>query len=155
MQVDRGLYALPDTWEDPFLVAQHRFTKGTFSDETALYLHGLTDRAPFTLTMTFPRSYNATTARQAGIVCRSCADDVLSLGACEVATQYGNLVRAYDAERALCDLVRGQAVIDAQVIAPAMRKYAASKERNPMKLVDYARRLGVELKIRQYLEALL
>lgn len=155
VRIDRGLYALPDTWEDPLLVAQHRFGKGTFSDETALYLHGMTDRTPFALTMTFPRSYNAKAARDAGIVCRTCADEVLNLGACEVRTQHGNSVRAYDVERTLCDLVRAQKVVDSQVVAPAMRAYVAMRDRDPMKLVEYARELGVEAKIRGYLEALL
>ena len=36
-----------------------------------------------------------------------------------------------------------------------MRKYAASRDRDPVKLLGYARRLGVEKKIRNYLEALL
>ena len=47
VQVGRGLYALPETWEDPYFVAQHRFSRGVFSDDTALFLHGMTDRAPF------------------------------------------------------------------------------------------------------------
>ena len=95
VQVARGLYALPETWEDPYLVAQHRFARGVFSDDTALFLHGMTDRAPFSLTMTFPRGYNATPAREAGIVCRTCADDVLDLGITELTTQHGNVVRAW------------------------------------------------------------
>lgn len=28
VQVARGLYALPDTWEDPLFVLQHRFARG-------------------------------------------------------------------------------------------------------------------------------
>ena len=104
----RGLYALPETWEDSYLVAQHRFARGVFSDDTALFLHGMTDRAPFFLTMTFPRSYNATPVREAGIVCRTCADEVLELGLVELTTQHSNIVRAYDLERTLCDLVRDQ-----------------------------------------------
>nr|WP_076389179.1 type IV toxin-antitoxin system AbiEi family antitoxin domain-containing protein [Vaginimicrobium propionicum] len=155
MQVDRGLYALPETWEDPFYVAQHRFSRGVFSDDSALFLHGMTDRAPFSFTMTFPRSYNATAARAAQIVCRSCADDVLDLGLSEAVTVYGNTVKAYNLERTLCDLVRGQRVVDSQVFTPAMRTYMKSPERNPTKLVDYARRLNVERKIRTYLEVLL
>lgn len=155
VKVGRGLYALPDTWEDELYIAQHRFAKGTFSDETALYLHGMTDRAPFSLTMTFPRSYNAKSARETGIVCRTCADDVLDLGRCETRTQYGNVVRAYDVERTLCDIVRGQKVVDSQVVVPAMRAYAASKNRNVAKLMGYARRLGVESKVRGYMEVLL
>lgn len=155
VQVDRGLYALPETWEDPFLVAQHRFARGIFSDETALYLHGMTDRVPFFLTMTFPRSYNKTRAKEAGVICRSCADEALGLGIVRVRTAYGNLVRAYDLERTLCDLVRGQRVIDDQVVTPAMRAYARRSDRDPVKLNDYARQLGVEGKVRTYMKVLL
>lgn len=155
VQVGRGLYALPDTWEDELYITQHRFARGIFSDETALYLHGMTDRAPFSITMTFPRSYNAKSAREAGIVCRTCADGVLSLGRCEARTQYGNAVVAYDIERTLCDIVRGQRVVDSQVVVPAMRAYAASRGRDMLKLMGYARKLGVEPKIRDYMEVLL
>ena len=155
VQVDRGLYALPDVWEDPYLIAQHRFSRGVFSDDTALFLHGMTDRAPFSLTMTFPRSYNATGAREAGITCRTCADEVLDLGLTEIVTSHGNTVRAYDPERTLCDLVRGQRVVDTQLVVPAMRAYARRADRDPAKLVGYARRLSVEKKIRTYLEVFL
>lgn len=155
VQVGRGLYALPDVWEDPLYVAQHRFSRGVFSDDTALFLHGMTDRAPFAPTMTFPRSYNATAARAAGIICRTCADNALGLGLCSIRTEYGNMVRAYDVERTLCDLIRGQGTPDAQLVAPAMRAYVRSEGCDPMKLVAYARSLGVEPKIRSYLEVLL
>ena len=155
VQVARGLYALPETWEDPYLVAQHRFARGVFSDDTALFLHGMTDRAPFSLTMTFPRGYNATPARGAGIICRTCADDVLDLGIMELTTQHGNVVRVYDPERTLCDLVRGQGTVDSQVVIPAMQSYVKSPKRDVQKLVGYARSLGVERKIRNYLEVLL
>lgn len=155
VQIDRGLYALPDVWEDPFLIAQHRFSRGIFSDDTALFLHAMTDRAPFSLTMTFPRSYNASTARESGITCRTCADEVLELGLVAVSTPYGNNVKAYDLERTLCDLVRGQKVIDVQIVTPAMQAYVQKPSRNPTKLVMYARELGVESKIRTYLEVLL
>lgn len=155
VQVSRGLYALPGIWEDPLYVAQHRFSRGVFSDDTALFLHDMTDRPPFVPTMTFPRSYNATAARAAGLACRTCADNVLDLGLCEIKTEYGNMVRAYDVERTLCDLVRGQCAPDTQLIIPAMRAYVRSESCDPMKLVAYARRLGVELKIRNYLEVLL
>ena len=36
-----------------------------------------------------------------------------------------------------------------------MKTYVARKDRDPMKLVEYARKLGVEAKIRSYLQALL
>lgn len=155
VQVNRGLYALPDVWEGPLYIIQHRFSRGVFSDDTALFLHGMTYRVPFAPTMTFPRSYNASSAREAGIVCRSCADDVLDLGLCDAKTGYGNMVRAYDLERTLCDLVRGQSTPDSQLVVPAIRSYVKEKERDPVKLVAYVRALNVEAKVRNYLEVLL
>ena len=115
----------------------------------------MTDRSSFTLTMTFPRSYNSSAAKEAGIACRTCADGVLDLGLCDIRTEYGNTVKAYDVERTLCDLLRGQRTPDVQLVTPAMKVYVRSKDRNPMKLISYARDLGVEPKIRNYLEVLL
>lgn len=155
VQIERGLYSLPDTWEDDLFIAQHRFARGIFSDETALYLHGLTDRAPFSITMTFPRSYNTSSARGSGIACRTCANEVIGLGMVMVKTQFGNVVRAYNVERTLCDVVRSQKTIDSQVVIPAMRAYARRTDRDPAKLMRYAQQLGVEAKIRGYLEVLL
>jgi predicted type IV restriction endonuclease len=45
--------------------------------------------------------------------------------------------------------------VDSQVVIPAMRSYAKSPKRDVQKLVGYARSLGVERKIRNYLEVLL
>lgn len=154
-RVQRGVYCLADAWEDEFLAAQLRFPKGVYSDETALYLHGFSDRTPLTLTMTFPRSYRATKVRESGIQVRTCADDVLSLGLVTVKTDYGNDVQAYDLERTLCDLQRGQRVVDTQLVNPAMKQYVQGEEKDIQKLLQYARALGVEKKIRNYLGVLL
>ncbi len=61
----------------------------------------------------------------------------------------------YDVERTLCDIVRGQKVVDIQLVTPAMQAYARRADRDPAKLMRYAKKLGVEKKIRTYLEALL
>lgn len=154
-RVQRGVYCLADEWEDEFLAAKLRFPRGIFSDDTALYLHDFTDRTPERLTMTFARSYNATKAREAGIEVRTCADDVRDLGVTVVRTPYGNDVRAYDLERTLCDLVRGRWVVDVQIVSPAVRRYVRAGRGSPQRLLEYACALGVEGKIRGYLEALL
>lgn len=154
-RVQRGVYCLAGAWEDEFLATQLRFPKGILSDGTALYLHGYADRVPFQLTMTFPRSYGATKAREAGIEVRTCADEVLGLGLTAIRTPYGNEVSAYDLERTLCDIVRGRRVVDVQVVNPAMKQYARSGGKDVQKLLDYAQALGVEKKIRNYLEVLL
>ncbi len=124
VQVGRGLYALPGYGRD-LTSASTGSRRGVFSDDTALFLHGMTDRAPFSLTMAFPRDYNAT-RQKAGIICRTCADRLLELGLVGVTTQHGNIVRAYDLENTFCDLVRGQGTVDSQIVIPAMRAYVKS-----------------------------
>lgn len=52
----RGVYILPEIWEDEFVNLQARFKKGIFSNETALFLWDLTDRTPNRYDMTFPGS---------------------------------------------------------------------------------------------------
>ncbi len=40
-KLERGIYIKSDAFEDEFLVLQSRYSKGIFSDETALFLLGL------------------------------------------------------------------------------------------------------------------
>lgn len=155
LKAERGLYMLPDAWEDEFLVLQHRFKRGVFSHETALFLHGLTDRTPAELTMTFPHSYNAKSAQAEGVIVKKSVEKHHGLGRRAVKTPYGNEVLAYDVERTLCDIVRGDGALDVQLVNPAMKAYATSKEKNVNKLLRYAKELGAERKIKTYMGVLL
>ena len=59
-------------------------------------------------------------------------------------------MNAYDLERCLCDVLRG-AGDDIQVIQYAMKKYAASRDRDVNKIMRYANQLRVAPKVRRYL----
>lgn len=155
IKVERGLYCLPDGWEDEYVIAQHRFARGTFSHDTALYLLGLSDQAPEALTMSFPRGYNVSPAKRAGIITKSSPEGLSELGAASLATPYGNEVRGYDAERSLCDMLRGISSPDAQVFNQSMKAYLSSSERSIPKLQSYAKKLGTAKRINAYLEVLL
>ena len=52
-------------------------------------------------------------------------------------------------------LMRGKSVLDMQLLVSAMQSYTRSKNRDLVKLMNYARKLGVERKIRAHLEILL
>ena len=155
VRVERGLYCTPDTWEDEYVAAQYRFARGVFSHDTALYLLGLCDSAPESLTMSFPRGYNPSSAKKGGIVAKSSPEGLHDLGLTEIATPYGNSVRAYGAERTLCDMLRGTSSPDLQLLSPAFRSYFSSGRRNLPKLQTFADKLGVDAKVRKYMEVLL
>lgn len=154
-KIGRGMYALPDTWEDEFLVLHYRYKKGIFSHETALFLHGLTDRTPAKFTMTFPRGYNSKTLKDENVEARFTVPKLYELGVVEQLSPYGNTLRTYDVERTLCDIVRGDDALDVQLVNPAMKRYVAMKEKNINRLMEYARVIGVERNIKKYMGVLL
>lgn len=155
VRVGRGVYLKPDAWEDEMYLLQYRFSRGVFSHETALYLHGMTDRTPARYTMTFPWGYNAASLKEANIKVKRVIQDYYGLGAIEMPSPAQNPIRAYDIERTLCDIVRGRNACDIQVVNAAMKQYAASKNKDIQKLMGYAEKLRVKPKILRYMEVLL
>lgn len=154
-RVGRGIYALPEAWEDEMFFMQYRFSKGIFSHETALYLHGMTDRTPIRYTMTFPFGYNTGNVRKQGIVAKLSTEDTYELGIIGMASPAGNPIKVYDIERTLCDIVKVRHRVDIQVINQAMKIYAGAKEKDIAKLLNYADQLRVKPKIIRYMEILL
>jgi len=154
-RVARGIYALPDVWEDEMYFLQYQFSKGIFSNDTALYLHGLSDRTPHSYTLTFPHGYNASGLKKHNAKAKFATSDIYDIGICEVKSPCGNPIRAYDIERTLCDIVKGNNPCDIQLVNRAMKAYAESKEKNMAKLTSYAERLRVKPKILRYMEVLL
>ena len=154
-KTSRGVYMLPDAWEDEFVNVSSRYKRGIFSLETALYLCDLTDRTPNRFHMTFPATYNLTGPKNEGIICSGSKEPYYSLGVATLKTPGGNEVRGYCAERSLCDVLNPRNHTDIQIISDAYKKYVLRKDRNIPLLSEYARKLHVEEKLRTYLEVLL
>ena len=53
-RIVKGQYILPDDMQDELLAISNRSERIIFSHETALYLHGISDRTPFEHTVTAP-----------------------------------------------------------------------------------------------------
>lgn len=61
-RIVKGQYILPDDMQDELLSISKRSDKVIFSHETALYLHGISDRTPFEHTITAPSGCIPSTA---------------------------------------------------------------------------------------------
>jgi len=154
-RASRGVYMLPEVWEDEFVNLQSRYKRGIFSLDIALFLCDLTDRTPRKFHMSFPSTYNLSRPKAAGILCSGLKEPLYSLGVEEAITPGGNTVRAYGAERTLCDILKPRNHTDVQVVTAAFKKYAARSKKNIPLFSDYAKQLKVEEKMRSYLEVLL
>ena len=80
--------------------------------------------------------------------------EFLELGAMDVETNFGNIVRAYDKERTICDILKQKDEMDVQVFRFAMREYMGMKDRNLRNLMKYAKIYGMEEKVRMYTEVM-
>ena len=150
----RGLYVRRNSWEDDFYLFQKKYGRGIYSHDTALYLLGYSDRTPAKYTMKFPKGYNAPSLKQEIIIIKRVVPENYEFGQIQIKSPAGNLIRTYDLERTLCDILRGNGS-DIQIITDAMKRYAASGEKNIHKLMQYAERLRVRPKVLRYLEVLL
>lgn len=155
VQISRGVYMKPTAWQDELYLLQYRYGKGVFSHETALYLHGMSDRTPARFTMTFPWGYNAASLKAENITVKRTVSDFYEFGIIEIPSPAGNPIRVYDIERTLCDIVRGNNACDISIVNHAMKNYAASKGKDIQKLMEYAERLRVKSKVLNYMEVLL
>jgi predicted transcriptional regulator of viral defense system len=153
IRVDRGVYTLPEVWEDEMFILQYRLSKGIFSHETALYLHGMTDRTPHRYTMTFPHGYNTGNAKKQNITTKTIMPKHYELGLTEIASPAGHTLKVYNVERTLCDIIKNKS--DIQIVSQAMKVYVISKNKDISKLIGYAEQLRVKAKILTYMEVLL
>ena len=150
-----GIYILPDAWEDRLYSIQLRNRKIVFSHETALYIHNLSDREPFSPVITVGRGYNAKHLKDNGIVVHTVRPEWLELGLTQTQTFTGNTVRIYDRERCICDIIKNKNRMDIQVFQMALSSYFSNSEKNIYDLMEYARIMGISDKVRQYTEVLL
>lgn len=151
----RGVYILPNEWEDEMFNLQIRFKKGIYNLDTALFLHDLSDRTPSKYSMAFPTGYNLKNPKSENIKCTQENEKLYSVGKVSVKSTCGNIVNVYDMERTLCDLLRKKNSLDIELVSEAFKRYIRRKDINIPKLSEYAKLLKVENKLRNYMEVLL
>lgn len=154
-RVSRGVYSLPDAWNDEFVEIQSRYKRGIFSLGTALFLLDLTDRTPNRFEMTFPATYNLSRPKAEGIKCSGTKEPFYSMGVVELKTPGGHSVKSYNAEKTLCDILRPHNGVAIEIITGAFKTYSLTKTKDLHMLSQYAKELHVEDKVRSYLEVLL
>lgn len=151
-RVSHGVYLTAETYADEMYCIQLRSEKVIFSNETALYLHDLTDRDPLVFTVTVPRGYSTNRLRETGIAVFTVKAEYYGIGITIGKTIYGREIKTYDPERTICDIIKNRNKIDRDMFYVALKKYSSSKKRNIKLLMSYARQLSMEKQVIQYME---
>ena len=154
-RIVKGQYILPDDMQDELLAISNRSERIIFSHETALYLHGISDRTPFEHTVTAPSGCIPSAAIKSECKVYYIKPELFELGKTTLRTPAGNDVPAYDLERTICDVIRSRNKLGTETFLAALKMSAASPKKNLNQLNTYAKQMRVEKVLRQYLEVLL
>ena len=154
-RIVKGQYILPDDMQDELLSISNRSERIVFSHETALYLHGISDRTPFEHTVTASSGCIPSAAIKSECKVYYIKPELFELGKTILKTPAGNDVPAYDLERTICDIIRSRNKLGTETFLAALKQYAANQKKDLNKLNSYAKKMRVSNILRQYLEVLL
>ena len=145
-KISRGIYILPDVFEDSYYSFQTKYRKVIFSHMNSLYFYHITEEFPSHYTVTVPQSYHV------DFINKNCnvfyvSDDIFELGLCEIETPNGNKVRAYDIERSICDIIKSKNRMDFEQVKKSVKQYVMSKEKDLNKLSEYSKKMGIQKQV--------
>ncbi len=156
IRLGHGRYSLSDTVTDEYEMIQKRSHVLLFSHGTALYFWGMSDRIPHVIDVTVPTGANVSRIKKdySNIRFHYIKHELLDLGMTKTKTPMGSVIKLYDRERCICDIIRARKHTDMQLYSQAIKEYFNN---NPdmRKLLKYGKQFGIEDKIRTYSEVLI
>jgi len=155
VRISRGYYTLENGFSDNFYIILSKSKKAIFSDATALYLHGLSDRNPLVYDVAVPYSSGNSYKNEKNVNLHYIKKELLDLGLMEMTSPFGMKVRVYNIERTICDIIKNKNKMDFEIFVSALQKYSKLKNKDLNKLMRYAKQLKVDKKTREYMEVLI
>lgn len=155
IKIEKGLYIKSDIFGDDYYIFQQRNTKTVFSYNTALYFLNETERTPEYMDVTVYNEYNVHRIANK-VKIHYTKKENLYLGAIKVKTPNGFEVISYNLERTLCDIVRSRDNgLDKEQANKFIQKMFLKKKINFSTLIEYAKQLRCEKKIREIMGVLI
>lgn len=154
-RIVKGQYIFPEDIQDKLLSISLRSQKIIFSHETALFLHGISDRTPFEHTITAPSGCIPSAAIKSECKVYYIKSELFELGKTTLKTPAGNFVPCYDLERTICDIIRSRNKIGTETFLSALKQYAAKPQKDLNLLDEYSQKMHVSGLLHHYLEVLL
>ncbi len=151
-RVSRGVYIKKNVLVDEFVVLQSKSKYAIYSNTTALYLHGFSNRIPIRYDITVKSGYKGSLQKEKNINLFYTKRELLELGVIDYKLDSGNIIRVYDLDKTICDIIKNKKKIDAEIFNKAIREYFYSKKKNTLKLYEYAKKMNIYNKVRDTFE---
>ena len=153
-RIDRGIYVTKDFKYDEYYLFQFKYPKAIFSYNTALYFYEMTERTPIKMDVTVYREYNPHRFKDLVNVYKI-SKELYNLGVTEKKSPQGMKVKTYNLERTVCDIIKDKDSLDIEIRNKAIKKAIKSKEFNASKMFEYAKKMNIYDKVKNYMEAII
>lgn len=153
-RIERGIYVTKDYEYDEYYLFQLKYPKTVFSYNTALYFYEMTERTPIKIDVSISKNYNPHRFKDIVNVYRI-NDELFELGIVYKKSPQGMKVRTYNLERTICDIIKDKDSIDIEIRNKAIKKAIKSKEFNASKMFEYAKKMNIYDKVKNYMEAII
>ena len=153
-KIERGIYATDKFIYDEYYIFQIKHPNAIFSYNTAFYFLGITERTPTKMDITVNRNLNLSNCKD-NINLYIINNNFLELGKIEVKTPYGNKVNSYNMEKTVCDVIKNKRNIDIEIVNKAIKNCIKNKEFSASLMFEYARKMKIYNKVKNYMEAII
>lgn len=153
-RIDRGIYVTKEYKYDEYYLFQLKYPKTIFSYNTALYFYEMTERTPIKMDVTIYREYNPHRFKDFVNVYKV-NKEIFYLGVIDKKTPQGMKVKTYNLEKTVCDMIKDRDSVDIEIRNKAIRKCIKNKEFNASKMFEYAKKMNIYDKVKNYMEAII
>ena len=153
-KIKRGYYHWIDSYgKDEIVIINRLFPDGVLCMDTALFYYKYSDRTPAEWHITIDKntSRQRTQVEYPLIKAYRVESELLTLGEAngEIDSQK---VRIYDRDRTICDVLRNMNKMDKEIFNKAIQGYVKDPKKNIPNLMQYAKALRVQKRVKDIIE---
>ena len=100
-RVSRGIYVKKDVLVDEFVILQSKSKYAIYSNTTALYLYGFSNRIPIKYDITVKNGYKGSLQKEDNVNLFYTKKELLDLGVINYKLDSGNVIRLYDLDKTI------------------------------------------------------
>lgn len=149
-KVGTGIYTNVNIKEDLFYTFNLDLPNIIYSHMTALHLYGLSKITTFKkYDISIKKNYYNYKIKNHNVFYVD--QKYYDIGLTNIKTPDGNIVKAYDIERCICDIIRSRNRFDIENIKYSVRKYLRRKDKNLDKIYMYAEKLKIRKEVVEFI----
>ena len=153
-RIDYGIYATNKFIYDELFIFQMKHPNIVFSFNTALYLLNKTERTPEKIDITTTRNNSLGYCKDIANIHRV-NNEMINIGKIKILTNTGKEVYSYNIEKTLVDIISDRNSMEIELANKIIRKCIKDKDFNVNNMFQYAKKMKVYDKVKNYMEAII